>query len=268
MGCGCSPTIIPAANPCTDCLQVHSMIIGCDDAPTPCGDSFVLDLAPLNNVDACVGCTPIYSLVSVETPGVSATITADGVLTVTTLNYYEQGKLWNVKYKVDCPCTILSATGVVYVCMDNPCDADCRGNCNPCSGNCMIVPDITVLPINSQGPCGGIVNVDVAAASTLTECNSGAVTYEVVSFSSAFDSAVISNLGVLTVVTSDTAVPNNSYEVVVKVKCDAYGIFENTTVSIGIKDLCALVICGPGQVCEACTGNCVAAAPINLSITI
>ena len=268
MACGCTPSLVIPSNPCKDCLQVNSLIYGCDDAPSPCGDSFTVDLTVYNDVTACTECTPVYSLVSAESPGVTATLTSGGSLVVTTSNYYVQGKLWEIIYKVDCPCSILSATAKVSVCMDNPCDTECRGNCNPCSGNCMIVPDITVPPEDSEGPCGESVAVDVATACTLTECNSGVVTYEVDSYSSAFTSAVISSLGVLTVVTSDTAVQGNSYDVIVKVKCDAYGIYELTTVTIGIKDLCDGVVCAEGQICEACTGNCIAEREIDLSISI
>lgn len=270
MACGCRPSIYnpQPVNPCEDCLIVNSLIIGCDDAPNPCGDSFTINLADYNDLSACKDCVPTYSLISAESPGVSASINAAGVLTVTTGAWFEYNKLWKVTYKVDCPCSILSATATVYVCMKNPCTSGCFDNCNPCDGSCLVTPDITVNAASSLAACGDDIDIDITTGFTLAACDTGSVEYEVVSYSSAFTSATINASGILSLVSSNGAVPNNYYPVVVKVKCPAYGIDNLVTVSVGIKDLCEGVVCGDGTVCEKCTGNCIPEGDIDISITI
>lgn len=271
MACGCGVSLVTPTPSCTNCLQVNSQIIKCDDAPTPCGDTAVIDLAELNIATACKNCDVVYSIISAEAPGVTASITTDGVITITTGNYYEQGKLWEIKYKVDCPCSLLSATASVYVCMDNPCDAECRGNCNPCTGNCMVVPDYTVACTELDGyvnSCGDTGTLDLTGIITTTECNYGDVTYEVTAFSSAFSSVTVSEGGILTYTTTESALPNHSYDITVKVKCDGYGIEETMVISVCITSLCDGVVCGEGQVCDECTGDCVAAGEIDLNIEI
>ena len=45
MGCGCGVSLYTPVPACTNCLQVNSQIVKCDDAPNPCGDTVVIDLA-------------------------------------------------------------------------------------------------------------------------------------------------------------------------------------------------------------------------------
>jgi len=69
-------------------------------------------------------------------------------------------------------------------------------------------------------------------------------------------------------VTTESALPNHSYDISVKVKCDGYGIEETMVVSVCITSLCDGVVCAEGQVCDECTGDCVAAGEIDLNIEI
>ena len=64
MACGCGVSLYTPTPTCTNCLQVNSQIVKCDDAPTPCGDTVVIDLADLNIVTACKDCDVVYSILS------------------------------------------------------------------------------------------------------------------------------------------------------------------------------------------------------------
>lgn len=150
MACRCSNVVIivdPPGGTCTGCLKVVSLRIGCDDGPDPCGDTGSIDLSTYNDLSACDGCTPVYSLVSYDEDGfASATVSSVGLLEFTTSDNYVRHEEYSIIYKVDCPCDILSATGAVYICMKNPCDPCDEGEeCNPCTGNCdPIDPEIQV----------------------------------------------------------------------------------------------------------------------------
>ena len=144
MACGCIGNPVVVVNPtCEDCLKIVSLRYACADGPAPCGGSegtLVEDLALLNEVTACDCGTAIYSIDSYDTDAFSSvTITSGGVLTAVTTSNFINKKEYLIVYKVDCPCSILSGTGNIYVCMKNLCvGSDCASGeyCDQCDGLC------------------------------------------------------------------------------------------------------------------------------------
>ncbi len=127
----------PESQPCDDCLVVSSYRLPCDSGPDPCGEAFTIDLTVGNDLTACDCGVPVYSLVSYDTDAFTGVaVSAAGELTGTTLDWYEFNEYPVIKYKVTCPCNILSATGNVYICFANPCPIECHDSCDPCTGLC------------------------------------------------------------------------------------------------------------------------------------
>lgn len=145
MPCNCRNIKVVTPTPsssCDDCLIVNSLRLPCDDGPDPCGDTISIDLTTYNDLTACdCGDDPVYSLVDYdEAAFASATVSAEGLLEAETDEWYEFNEYPIIRYKVDCPCNLLSATGNVYVCFKNPCSQDCYDSCEPCSGDCPELP--------------------------------------------------------------------------------------------------------------------------------
>lgn len=141
MPCNCrNITVIPnpPAGNCDDCLIVNSLRLPCDDGPDPCGDTIEIDLSLYNDLEACDECVPVYSLVSFDADAfTTATVSSVGLLEATTADYYAFNEYPVIRYKVDCPCSLLSASGNVYVCFKNPCPIECHDSCDPCTGICI-----------------------------------------------------------------------------------------------------------------------------------
>lgn len=143
MACNCVPNVIQTTpnNPCKDCLKVVSLRYLCSDGPAPCGDTLVEDLATYNDVTACDCGSAVYSIESFDSEVfASVTITGAGVMTATThASNYVKGAESLIVYKVDCPCSLLSATGNIYVCKEDLCGSTtCNPGeyCDPCDGTC------------------------------------------------------------------------------------------------------------------------------------
>lgn len=144
MACNCIGKPIVVTDPsCEDCLKIVSLRYPCANGPAPCGGSegtLVEDLSLLNDVDACDCGTAVYSIVSYDEEGFdSVSITSGGVLTAITSDSFTNKKEYLIVYKVDCPCSILSGTGNIYVCMENLCagkTCDSGKYCDQCDGLC------------------------------------------------------------------------------------------------------------------------------------
>jgi hypothetical protein len=148
MACNCGNFKVvttPTKQPCDDCLVVNSYRLPCDSGPDPCGDTIEYDLSTSNDLSACDCGTPVYSLVSyTEAAFDSVSINSSGLLEAITADWYVFGQDAVIRYKVNCPCNILSASGNVYVCFKNPCPQECHNSCEPCTGEC-IEPPIDVI---------------------------------------------------------------------------------------------------------------------------
>lgn len=154
--CGNFHIVPPAPKKCDDCLVVNSLRLACDDGPDPCGDTITIDLTEYNDVTACDCGTPVYSLVSYhEEAFEDVEVTSDGQLTATTGEWYVYDDYPVIRYKVDCPCNILSASGNVYVCFKNPCPTECYNNCVACTGECL--PEDLDVIVDGGGVIGDTV---------------------------------------------------------------------------------------------------------------
>lgn len=141
MACRCSSVTVivdPGPKTCSGCLKAVSLRVGCDGGPLPCGNTQEIDLAEYNDTTACDGCDAIYTVHSYDTAAfASVTITSAGLLEYETTDLYERYKEYDIIYDIDCPCSILSASGRIKVCMKHPCDhCDSDEVCNPCTGDC------------------------------------------------------------------------------------------------------------------------------------
>lgn len=146
MACNCSATVISTPNnKCEGCLKIASLRYSCTDGPAPCGGvegTLVVNLATHNDVSACdCGSSVQYSIVEYDADFFSSvSITAAGILTAITSNNFTAWKEGLIKYKVNCPCNILSGTGNIYVCKKDLCAGVVCGTgdvCDQCDGTCV-----------------------------------------------------------------------------------------------------------------------------------
>ena len=149
MGCGCTSQIHtnpPPPPPKGDCICINDVYVGCDNGPTPCGGAMQINLALYNNVTASP-CPVKYMLKSYDIAGFqSVTLTEEGLLAFTTSANFIDHKYFEIKYKVDSPCTILSDEAIVYVCMKNLCkNKICQNGCDKCTGDRILLqPEISI----------------------------------------------------------------------------------------------------------------------------
>lgn len=140
MACGCIPVIVDPGPKCNSCLIVPDLRYRCDKGPDPCGDTLVVDLTEYHNLDACGSEGYEYTLLSYDDSGLTnVSLTAQGILSIETLAVYNGHVEYPVQYRVSCSNedSILSAIGIVYVCMNNPCGYCPPGLiCNICTKEC------------------------------------------------------------------------------------------------------------------------------------
>ncbi len=146
MACNCKPK--PHTPPQTpgECLCINDLRIGCDEGPAPCGIQRIIDLT-LNNDVTASPCDVVYMLKSFDQGAFqSVTLTEEGILTVVTSNTYVKHEEFEIRYKVDSPCSLLSDEGSVYICMKDLCKSKmCSNGCDHCTGDCKpIDPEIQI----------------------------------------------------------------------------------------------------------------------------
>lgn len=168
--------------------------------------------------------------------------------------------------------------------MANPCS--CVNAIVPvipvCDEDCCLKACSAILPCSEAvGPCGQSGSLEVFSLShKTTGCvvndSPSALTFSLVSFDPEhFVSASITTGGILTWVTQGPERKNKYGEIVFRVSCPSDCLEETGackplsslgTFTVGIKDLCADVICGAGTVCDECSGSC-ADVDANLDIS-
>lgn len=154
MACNCRP-IIPGNPPQTpqSCLCINDVRVGCDstNTPNPCGGTLVINLATYNDVRASP-CEVVYTLRNFNTTAfTSVTLTQAGLLTIVTSSNFVKSTEFEIGYKVDSPCSILSDTATVYVCMKDLCGSkNCPGGCDPCTSDCIpLLPEVSINNVNT-----------------------------------------------------------------------------------------------------------------------
>jgi hypothetical protein len=127
--CNCGPYVVvdPPPGPCpTGCLKLASFSIPCFDGIIAEGDPMDMNipLSEHNDVTACEGCDPVYTVYSFDTDILSAaTIVVDGddtslFVEADTIDVGSTYPLYTeVIYKVTCPCSNLSNYGSVKICV-------------------------------------------------------------------------------------------------------------------------------------------------------
>ena len=257
--CNCNVTVVPPVSPCSGCLQVNDILVGCSDGPLPCGTTVQIDLGAKNDLTACTGIR-VWSVKYFDPKAfTNVSITQAGVITFDTLPYYKQGKDFSIIYDVDCPGSILRADGEIKVCFKNPCAPTCK-QCNPCTGNCITGGNgNTNATITSTGCPDIINNFDLKTISSYVDGGTG-ITYQL-----NYSPLIFANLtelnGVISFKVLPAAISGATYIINYVMICPDFEIKVNGTLTVLVKTLCHDVVCGAGLVCDECTGLCVAIPP-------
>lgn len=254
MSCYCFTTVIPPANPCSGCLQVNGLRVGCADGPEPCGNTVQINLAEKNDLTICTG-VPVWSLKYWDPIAfTNVTLNQSGLLSFDTTNYYKHGKEFRITYEVDCPNSIHRAEADIWVCFKNPCDDGCT-DCNPCTGNCLSASDGTANGIITSEGCPEVVNsFDLKTISTYTDCGTG-ITYDLTYPETIFTNVSVTN-GVISYTVLAAAVSGATYTIQYKMTCPDFAFTQTATLTVTVKTKCHDVECAEGEVCDLCTGLC------------
>lgn len=148
MNCFCRPTVCKKAPKCDNdkCLILATLRVGCDLGPAPCGDTVQIDLKEYIDVTASP-CGVVYSIYSYDKQAFDeVTVNEEGIVTIVTSNNYVKQEEFSITYKVDSPCSILSDTDDIFICMYDLCRGkDCPNGCDQCTGDCIpVTPEIEI----------------------------------------------------------------------------------------------------------------------------
>lgn len=152
----CCPGVIttPSVPGCSgECFSAADITIPCvyqgaiDNGIDPCGGTYNFDLGEHNDNDqACVSggvpCAVTYQLISYSTHFSNVTLNPDGTGVATTAlspTVSVPTQLGEIKYRIYCGCNAYSATGSLFICINNLCaNQVCPSGqeCSPCTGNC------------------------------------------------------------------------------------------------------------------------------------
>jgi len=141
----------PKPPSCADCLVGKTVRFDCSNSPQS-GGTLEVDLTLFAAIDACKDdagepCAVEWSI-GISTEGISgATITQAGVLTLTAAQ--ELGE-HEVQYKINCPCSNLSTTGCVIICLKDPCEGVTCPDGEKCDGYNGCVAKETDLTLESS----------------------------------------------------------------------------------------------------------------------
>lgn len=258
--CHCNVTVVPPVAPCSGCLLVNDILIGCADGPLPCGTTVQVDLAANNTLTACTG-IPVWSIKYFDPIAfTNVSITQAGIITFDTTNIYKAGKEFLIIYQVDCPGSLLRAEGDIKVCFKNPCTSPTCKNCNPCTGNCITGENgDTNATITSAGCPDVINNFDLKTISSYADCGTG-ITYEL-TYSPLIFGTITELNGVLTFKVLPAAVSGTTYIIYYEMTCPDFQIKVSGSLTVLVKTLCHDVVCIAGQICDECTGLCIPIPP-------
>lgn len=254
MSCFCKVTVVPPKNPCSGCLQVNDILVGCADGPPPCGETVQIDLGAKNDLTACTG-TPVWSVKYYDPLAfTNVSITQQGIITFDTTDYYKEGQDFIIRYEVDCPNSIFRAEGTIKVCMKHPCPDGCK-DCNPCTEACLYANNGEAnATITSEG-CSDVVNsFDLKTISSYADCGTG-VTYDLTYSELIFSDVEVVD-GVISFVVLPAAVSGATYVILYKMTCPDFGYQKTASLTVTVKTKCHDVVCAEGEQCDECTGLC------------
>lgn len=147
-GCFCIAQVVSVPPSCGNCLRPATYRFGGADSILPCGGEIEINLAE-DSITTASPCNVVYSLVSYDTTAFAEVVVeADGTMTVTSADIFERGKEYLITYKIDSPCSILSAVGEVYISFKDPCAGQIYTSdkyCNECGEIVDKVSDMEIL---------------------------------------------------------------------------------------------------------------------------
>lgn len=158
--------------------------------------------------------------------------------------------------------------------VNNPCS--CTGTYTPPNDNCpstckcLSLGYITVWPDSGVGPCELTGTVSFSCFDYCA-CENDTATFTVVDIVPAGILTVNSiTASGLSYTTTDEAEAYDKVEITVKATCTAESdgvtkLGDYTVITIFIKDLCKDVVCGEGESCAKCSGEC--EDDVNLSVS-
>jgi len=154
------------------------------------------------------------------------------------------------------PCTCIGVGTIVT--SPKPC---------PTPGNCLVLCDIVVTPMNGVGPCGQSGTIDVADTDVYNHkfdaCEDNPVRWSIVNIEGdAIATASITMAGVLTWITGNASTVGKIGTITLKACCGMLSAYMQ--VLIGVKDLCNCPDCENCETCDPCTGECLE-VDINIS---
>lgn len=150
----------------------------------------------------------------------------------------------------------------------NPCA--CLGKCTPDdpidpleSCECLDLGYITVYPDDSVGPCNQVGTISFTDCYDFCACENENATITVLNIEPADAITVntITTAGMNFTTNSEIVDAYDKVEVTIKATCisatnEDEVIGDHTVITIFIKDDCKGVICGEGETCNQCTGEC------------
>lgn len=120
------------------CICTKTYFTGCDEGPTPCGDTVNIDLIESESVnfDACSGGV-VFEITSVDDGITNVTINDNGIVSADVDG--EPGDLLEIYYKMKCPSLGTAVNGRIVICVQDLCkQTNCLDTeyCDKCTGDC------------------------------------------------------------------------------------------------------------------------------------
>ena len=151
MGCCPGRNTTPSSPSCTtNCFRATNVTLSCNAlTPVACGGTYTRNLADDNSdIAGCSNtegaCNVVYQLLSFSAHFSAVTLSSAGALVATRASGADPNTLGTIRYRSYCDCNNYSATGRVYVCIDNLCaNVLCPEDeyCTQCSGCQAVVPN-------------------------------------------------------------------------------------------------------------------------------
>lgn len=233
----CTCVVVGNPNPptsCNGCLHFPSLIVLASDptAVVACGGEGSVNLLQYATTSGC-STADLQFQISSHSDGVTDLLITDGILSFTGVPELDINEYASVNIKVSCPSKSLATYFNIQIGFKNECIDVVCASCNPCTGLCL-----TAATVNINSTCGASSTSNVAAASVLTGCTGGTLTYNIVSKPASITAATISSLGVISYSISATPLFGVVLPIKYEIHCSLWGLVSTGYLNITIPDLC------------------------------
>lgn len=252
--CG-TPTIIYNP-PCENCLAAPKVIWGCDQGPSP-GETMTFNIAEIANLKLPTPGNYTFDLFRFDVAGFNSVfIDSNGDVTAQTKLVYDGRKKYFIYYKIRKTGSVESVTGVLEICFKNDCKS-CIGVCDPLVGSCLYATGKTI----NNATCQNTYTFDLSDWVGWEYADAEALKYEWIGMDSnitaTFTNPPLSpgsgNAFMLNIQTNSNLLPGTyNWEL----KIWNAGISYTVPFSLVFPDRCLGINCGPGMLCNPCTGIC------------